>query len=171
MESILLYKISKKLIQVCSIITCCFLLSTAALAAGSGSGSDDKKSTGTKSNYYYDAVKLINNKSYEAAVDKLFKAEKNNSNDADIYNYLGFSFRKMGNLDKAAFYYEKALTISPKHKGALEYQGELFLTQGNLKLAEINLKKLEKICFLGCKEEKMLKESIMKYNKGQKSSY
>ena len=169
MESILLYKISKKLIQVCSIITCSFLLSTAALAAGSAS--DDKKSTGTKSNYYYDAVKLINNKSYEAAVDKLFKAEKNNSNDADIYNYLGFSFRKMGNLDKAAFYYEKALTISPKHKGALEYQGEMFLTQGNLKLAEINLKKLEKICFLGCKEEKMLKKSIMKYNKGQKSSY
>ena len=47
----------------------------------------------------------------------------------------------------------------------------MFLTQGNLKLAEINLKKLEKICFLECKEEKMLKESIMKYNKGQKSSY
>ena len=46
MESILLYKISKKLIQVCSIITCSFLLSTSALAAGSGS--DDKKSTGTK---------------------------------------------------------------------------------------------------------------------------
>lgn len=169
MESILLHKISKKLIQVCSIITCSFLLSTAALAAGSVS--DDKKSIGTKSNYYYEAVKLINNKSYEAAVDKLFKAEKNNRNDADIYNYLGFSFRKMGNLDKAAFYYEKALTISPKHKGALEYQGEMFLTQGNLKLAQINLKKLEKICFLGCKEEKMLKKSIMKYNKGQKSSY
>jgi len=165
----LLYKISKKLIQVCLIITCSFLFSTVTFAAGSVS--DDKKSTGTKSNYYYDAVKLINNKSYEAAVDKLFKAEKNNSNDADIYNYLGFSFRKMGNLDKAAFYYEKALTISPKHKGALEYQGEMFLTQGNLKLAEINLKKLEKICFLGCKEEKMLKKSIMKYNKGQKSSY
>ena len=165
----MLYKISKKIIQACSIITCSFLLSTAALAAGSGS--DDKKSTGAKSNYYYDAVKLINNKSYEAAVDKLFKAEKNNSNDADIYNYLGFSFRKMGNLEKAAFYYEKALKISPKHKGALEYQGEMFLTQGNLKLAEANLKKLGKICFLGCKEEKMLKESIMKYNKGQKSSY
>ena len=145
------------------------MFSIAAFAVGSGN--DDKKSTGTKSNYYYDAVKLINNKSYEAAVDKLFKAEKNNKNDADIYNYLGFSYRKMGNLDKAAFYYEKALTISPKHKGALEYQGEMFLTQGNLKLAEINLKKLEKICFLGCKEEKMLKESIMKYNKGQKSSY
>merc|ERR1711907_826144 len=97
---------------------------------------DDKKSIGAKSNYYYNAVKLINNK-----------------NDADIYNYLGFSYRKMGNLEKAAFYYEKALKISPKHKGALEYQGEMFLTQGNLKLAEANLKKLGKICFLGCKKQ------------------
>ena len=159
----------KKIIQISTIVACSFILSFTSFAAGGGG--DNKKSTGAKSNYYYNAVKLINNKSYEAAIDNLFKAEKNNKNDADIYNYLGFSYRKMGNLEKAAFYYEKALKISPKHKGALEYQGEMFLTQGNLKLAEANLKKLGKICFLGCKEEKMLKESIMKYNKGQKSSY
>jgi len=170
MEHILLYKnFLKKITLTFTIIICSFVLSFSSLAAGGDS--DDKKSTGAKSNYYYNAVKLINNKSYEAAIDNLLKAEKNNKKDADIYNYLGFSFRKMGNLDKAAFYYDKALKISPKHKGALEYQGEMFLTQGNLKLAEGNLKKLKKICFLGCKEEKMLKESIMKYNKGQKSSY
>ena len=34
-----------------------------------------------------------------------------------------------------------------------------------------NLKKLGKLCFLGCKEEKMLKESILKFKKGQKSNY
>ena len=34
-----------------------------------------------------------------------------------------------------------------------------------------NLKKLESICFLGCEEEKILKESIAKYKAGQKSSY
>ena len=159
----------KKIIQISTIITCSFVLSYSSFAAGGGG--DDKKSKGAKSNYYYNAVKLINKKSYEAAIDNLFKAEKNSKNDADIYNYLGFSYRKIGNLEKAAFYYEKALKISPKHKGALEYQGEMFLTQGNLELAEVNLKKLSKICFLGCKEEKMLKESIKKYNKGQKSSY
>jgi hypothetical protein len=42
---------------------------------------------------------------------------------------------------------------------------------GKLKKAETNLKKLEKLCFLGCEEEKMLKASISKYKKGQKSSY
>ena len=100
-----------------------------------------------------------------------FKAEQSNKLDPDIYNYLGFSFRKIGDLDKAGMYYNKALTISPKHKGALEYQGEMFLTLGKLKKAETNLKKLEKLCFLGCEEEKMLKASISKYKKGQKSSY
>ena len=158
----------KKITLIPTIIICSFLLNSLSFAAGGGG---DSSSTKMKSTYYYDAVKLINKKSYDAAIKYLMKAEKNSKNDADIYNYLGFSYRKMGNLEKAAFYYEKALEISPKHKGALEYQGEMFLTQGNLKLAEANLKKLGKICFLGCKEEKMLKESIMKYNKGQKSSY
>ena len=156
----MLYKnFLKKVIQIFTIIACSFILSFTSFAAGGGG--DDKKSTGTKSNYYYDAVKLINNKSYEAAVDKLLKAEKNNSNDADIYNYLGFSFRKMGNLDKAAFYYEKALTISPKHKGALEYHGRLFLMRGDKDAAQTNLAKLDKICWLGCGEYEDLKKAIV----------
>ena len=149
-------------------VVCLFSLS--AHAAGGGSDSDGKANM-AKSSDYYKAMKLIKKQSYSSAIENLLKAEKYNKKDADIYNYLGFSYRKMGKLDKAAQYYDKALKISPKHKGALEYQGEMFLTQGNLKKAEANLKKLKKICFLGCKEEKMLKESIMKYNKGQKSSY
>ena len=158
-----------KLIKTFTIIFLSHLFVVSSFAAGGGG--DDSKQMNVKSNYYYKAVKLINKNSYQAAIDNLLKAEKTNKKDADIYNYLGFSHRKIGNLEKASQYYKKALEISPKHKGALEYQGEMFLTQGNLEKAEANLKKLKKICYLGCKEEKMLKESIMKYNKGQKSSY
>ena len=159
----------KKLIKIFIIIFLSHLFVVSSFAAGGGG--DDSKQMNVKSNYYYKAVKLINKNSYQAAIDNLLKAEKTNKKDADIYNYLGFSYRKIGNLEKASQYYNKALEISPKHKGALEYQGEMFLTQGNLEKAEANLKKLKKICYLGCKEEKMLNESIMKYNKGQKSSY
>ena len=140
-------------------------------ALSASGGGDDNKDTIVKSTYYYKAVKLIKKKSFNLAIENLLKAEKSNNKDPDIYNYLGFSFRKIGDLDKAGMYYNKALTISPKHKGALEYQGEMFLTLGQLKKAESNLKKLEKLCFLGCEEEKMLKASIIKYKKGQKSSY
>ena len=151
-----------------SFVVCLFSLS--AHAAGGGSDSDGKANI-VKSSDYYTAMKLIKNKSYNAAIQNLLKAEQYNKKDADIYNYLGFSHRKIGDLEKASIYYNKALTISPQHKGALEYQGEMFLTLGQLPNAEVNLKKLGKLCFLGCKEEKMLKASISKYKKGQKSSY
>ena len=139
-------------------------------AYAADSSSDDKTNI-AKSTYYYDAMKLIKKKSFEAAIKSLKKAEINSKNDPDIYNYLGFSNRKLGNMEKAASNYRKALKISPKHKGALEYQGEMFLTLGQIKKAEANLKKLESICFLGCEEEKILKESISKYKSGKKSSY
>ena len=151
-----------------SFVVCLFSLS--AHAAGGGSDSDGKSNI-AKSSDYNTAMKLIKNKSYNAAIQNLLKAEQYNKKDADIYNYLGFSHRKIGDLEKASIYYNKALTITPKHKGALEYQGEMFLTLGQLANAEANLKKLGKLCFLGCKEEKMLKESILKFKKGKKSNY
>ena len=170
--------LSTMVLYIITIFVSALLISFCSFAAGggdSGGGSggegSDNELKSTKSFYYYQAVKLINKNSYEAAIDNLLKAQKTHKKDADIYNYLGFSYRKIGNLEKASQYYNKALVISPKHKGALEYQGEMFLTQGNLEKAKANLKKLKKICYLGCKEEKMLKESIIKFIKGQKSSY
>ena len=147
----------------------CFVVCLFSLSAHAAGGGSDNNIL--KSSEYYAAMKLIKKKSYSSAIENLLKAEKYNKKDADIYNYLGFSHRKIGDLEKAALYYNKALTISPNHQGALEYQGEMFLTLGQLPKAEANLKKLGKLCFLGCKEEKMLKESILKFKKGQKSNY
>ena len=134
-------------------------------------GSDSGNASPNKSTYYYDALKLIKKKSFEAAVENLNKAEKNQKKDADIYNYLGFSYRKMGKMELAAVNYEKALDIDPKHKGALEYQGEMYITLGQLDKAKANLKKLSSICFLGCSEERILKKSISNFQKGKKSNY
>ena len=138
-------------------------------SAGSDSGGSTANTS--KSTYYYDALKLIKKESFKAAVENLNKAEKNQKKDADIYNYLGFSYRKMGNMKLAAVNYEKALDIYPKHKGALEYQGEMYITLGQLDKAKKNLKKLSNICFLGCSEEKILKKSILNSQKGIKSTY
>ena len=159
----------KKFIKFFTIISLSQLLVVSSFAAGGGG--DDNKKMDVKSNYYYKAVKLINKKSYKAAIDNLLKAEKTNKKDADIYNYLGFSYRKINQLDKASTYYKKALEINPKHKGALEYQGEMFITLNQIKDAENNLKILDKICFLGCAEFDKLKKSIENAKIGKKSSY
>ena len=137
-------------------------------SAGSSSDSNNAK---TKSLAYLSAEKLINKKQYSDAIVKLNDALVNDSKNADIYNYLGFSHRKLGKMEDAAFFYNKALEINPKHKGALEYQGEMYLTLNQIGKAEENLKKLDKICFLGCSEFDKLKKSIMDKKLGKKSSY
>ena len=137
-------------------------------SAGSSSDSNNAK---TKSSAYLSAEKLINKKQFCNAIAKLNDALATDSNNADIYNYLGFSHRKLAKMEDAAFFYNKALEINPKHKGALEYQGEMFLTLNQTGKAEENLKKLDKICFLGCSEFDKLKKSIMNKRSGKKSSY
>ena len=82
------------------------------------------------------------------------------SKEADKYNLLGFTARKSGDLNSAAEYYRKALEINPKHIQALEYQGELYLQQGEIEKAKKNLEKIKTICWLICKEKKMLEEAI-----------
>ena len=137
-------------------------------SAGSSSDSNNAK---TKSSAYLSAEKLINKKQYSDAIVKLNDALVTDSKNADIYNYLGFSHRKLGKMEDAAFFYNKALEINPKHKGALEYQGEMYLTLNQIGKAEENLKKLDKICFLGCTEFDKLKKSIMDKKLGKKISY
>ena len=137
-------------------------------SAGSSSDSNNAK---TKSSAYLSAEKLIKKKQFSDAIVKLNDALATDSKNADIYNYLGFSNRKLGKMEEAAFFYSKALEINPKHKGALEYQGEMYLTLNQIEKAEENLKKLDKICFLGCSEFDKLKKSIMDKRSGKKSSY
>lgn len=103
---------------------------------------------------------LIEAKKYLEAILPLHSAEKVSQNDADIKNLLGFVHRKIGELDVAGGYYKSALEINPKHKGALEYQGELFLMRGDKVAAKANLAKLDKICWLGCSEYDDLKKAI-----------
>ena len=82
------------------------------------------------------------------------------SKQADRLNLLGFTARKSGDLSSAAQYYSEALEINPKHIQALEYQGELYLQLGEIDKAKQNLEKIKQICWLVCKEKKMLEKAI-----------
>ena len=96
---------------------------------------------------YDRAEKYINEKKYKKSV-KLLKAltkrEDLNGLRSDIYNLLGYSYRKIQNpnLDKSFAAYMMALEINPKHIGAHEYLGELYLMLGELEKSKIMLNKL-----------------------------
>ena len=140
-------------------ITIASLLGTQAFAAGG----EDYAPTAAKPAAYNKALVLIKDNNYDKAIVKLKEAEAAAKKDADIQNLLGFAHRKSGKLDEAAKYYKSALALDTKHKGALEYQGELFLMLGDKASAEKNLQKLDKICWLGCSELDDLRTAIRNY--------
>jgi Flp pilus assembly protein TadD len=101
----------------------------------------------------------IKAKDFKAAIDELSPLLATHQH-ADVYNLLGFSYRKSGNLTWAATYYAKALDFDANHKGALEYQGEMFVELGQLEKAEANLAKLVALCPSGCEEREDLEKAI-----------
>ena len=103
---------------------------------------------------------LVYGKKYQKAEKRLISLVVKFPQNADIQNYLGFVSRKMDKLGKSDAYYKKALRLNPMHKGALEYQGELFLQYKNVEKAKANLKLLERICGVNCEEYKDLKKAV-----------
>jgi tetratricopeptide (TPR) repeat protein len=119
-----------------------FIVST-SFSAGTDSGDETNYGKDYKS-----AVKLINKKKYENAIEKLMDLVDVSSSDftkADVYNEIGFAFRKSDDLDNASKYYILALSENPNHLGALEYQGEMFVDLGQKDNALTNLKKLKEL--------------------------
>jgi tetratricopeptide (TPR) repeat protein len=78
----------------------------------------------------------------------------------NVYSLLGFALRKTGDRAQSMINYEKALEADPDHKGALEYQGELFAELGQIPEAKRNLARLNRLCVSGCEEASELKEAI-----------
>jgi len=125
-----------------------------------GAYSDSSDSTPA---WQADAQKDIKANNHDAAIKILLAA--NQSNSADWNNLLGYAQRKKTPPDLVAAerYYQAALKIDPKHRGALEYYGELFLMKNDLASAEQMLARLNKACFLPCEEYRDLKDAIAKY--------
>ena len=96
---------------------------------------------------------------YLKALDKLEKAYAKDKKNADILNYLGYSLRKTGNLEKAEAFYLKGLKLDAGHLGINEYLGELYVQTGRMELAK---ERLEVLNGCKCEEYDELKELIEK---------
>ena len=140
-----------------------FSFSTAvADPSSSNNYDDDAKPVNLDYKRGYDEISNGNN---QLAIKYLLKAAKTSPDNPDVYNLLGFSHRKLDKLEESFMYYNRALKLNPRHLGANEYIGELYLRTNNLKKAEEHLTILDDICFFGCDEYEDLKESIGKYKK------
>ncbi|MHA1152761.1 MAG: tetratricopeptide repeat protein [Alphaproteobacteria bacterium] len=126
-------------------------------------GGADRDAGSARNPDYLQASKLIEAGDYAGAIPLLRKSIATDSSDADAYNLLGFSHRKLGDVEAALAHYGKALALEPKHRGANEYLGELYLELGQLDKARERLKVLDGACFFGCEEYSELKAKIAAY--------
>jgi Flp pilus assembly protein TadD len=102
----------------------------------------------------------IKAKEFAPAITDLTALLNGGAQHPDVYSLLGFSYRKSGDRTNGALFYRKALDLDPWHKGALEYQGEMFVEMGDLPKAKANLAKLVQLCPSNCEEREDLEKDI-----------
>ena len=142
--------------------------------AADTSGSNSSVQT-TEPDKLVTARQQISAKLWPQALTELKRV--NDTSNADWNNLMGYSLRKASPPDLAGSekFYNEALRIDPKHKGALEYSGELYLMKGDLPTAEKRLAALSKLCTFGCDEYTDLRKAVERYkangNKAVASTY
>jgi tetratricopeptide (TPR) repeat protein len=99
-------------------------------------------------------------KRFNDVIKFLILANEENPNEPDILNYLGYSFKKVGDIAMAEIYYERGLAIDPRHTGINEYLGKLYIETNRIDKAKERLKVLEDC---KCKEFDKLQNLISKY--------
>lgn len=110
----------------------------------------------------------MDKKNWNEAVKRFHQAALRAPDSADLHNYLGFSYRNLKQMDLALKYYKRSIELSPRHRGAHEYIGEVYLLMNDLPNAEKHLAALRDICLLPCDELGDLESAIKEYRARQK---
>lgn len=119
----------------------------------------DEQALGADADYAA-GMAALQAKDFQRALPHFLEALKRFPDAANLHNELGYTFRKLGRLDKAFEHYKRALAIDPRHRGAHEYIGEAYLMKGDLASAEKHLEALRAICILPCEEMRDLQAAV-----------
>jgi Tfp pilus assembly protein PilF len=142
---------------------------SACFSAGTSNDSTNKIDNSDQIKILYQrAEKYIAENNYKKSLKilkSLTKREDLSDYRADIYNLLGFSYRKLNkpNLDKSFAAYVMALEIDPEHLGAHEYLGELYLMMGKKAKAQELLSRLELLSGIRSSEYLDLEKAISNF--------
>jgi tetratricopeptide (TPR) repeat protein len=88
----------------------------------------------TDQDFYTEARALADEGRYRAALDRLARIKKQEQ--PRVLNMIGYSTRKLGDIDKGLDYYHRALALDPNYLLAREYLGEGYLQKGDLAAAK-----------------------------------
>ncbi len=157
----------KKLFVISSLALVATISSNFVIHGAGSSDDDDSNYEEVNDENYMNGKEQAYKGNYKEAITYLKKSIENDSTNADAFNMLGYSNRKLGNTKEAFDYYNKALDLDPRHRGTHEYIGRLYLNLSQPEKAKTHLDKLDKICFFACDEYMTLKKAIEDYEKNK----
>ena len=105
-------------------------------------------------------IEAIQRLDWPSAITHLTQVVRNQPDNADAHNALGFAFRSQNQMDGAFKHFREALRLDPKHRSAHENLGEAYLKAGNKGKAREQLAKLERLCGRGCDEYRNLAKAV-----------
>jgi predicted Zn-dependent protease len=127
---------------------------------------DGHSATLTDQDLYDEARALVDDGAFTNALDLLYRIKKQEQ--PRVLNYIGYSTRKAGDLDKGLEYYHRALALDPSYLLAREYLGEGYLQKGDVAKAREQLVEIAARCGDACEEYDKLEQAIVRFVTGER---
>jgi len=134
----------------------------AMLSPGWAGAADTEETPASATTGNFDAAQtLVDAERFDEALPLLRQLDQETPDNPDVLNLIGFSLRKTGHMTEALDFYNRALALNPKHLGANEYLGELYLETHQPEKAKERLEVLRLACG-DCEEFEDLQAQIDK---------
>lgn len=122
------------------------LLASHAVPAAAVTGFDAGPPPAAADNPYGAGVAAFEREDWQGVLDHMALAIEARPWQDNAYNLMGFAYRKLGDYPAALTAYDRALTLNPYNRGALEYLGEAYLELGRPDDAKATLDRLADAC-------------------------
>jgi len=117
----------------------------------------------------YIAGRDLGQQAHYAEALKLFFRIKNREQ-ARVLGSIGYSTRKLGDVDKGIDYYHEALAIDPGYTKVREYLGEAYLQKGDVAKAKEQLMEIADRCGGPCDDYELLVKAIAAHVTGEENT-
>jgi tetratricopeptide (TPR) repeat protein len=128
----------------------------------------DGNSAALSDDDFYLAGRDLGQQAHYAEALKLFFRIKNREQ-ARVLGSIGYSTRKLGDIDKGIDYYHQALAIDPGYTKVREYLGEAYLQKGDVVKAKEQLMEIADRCGGPCDDYELLVKAIAAHVTGEKT--
>ena len=134
-------------------------------SSGTDACIDGKSEALTDEDLYLAAGEFVLEARFADALPLLLRMKDRNT--PQVLNLIGYSTRKLGDIDKGIDYYRQALAVDPDYTKARQYLGEAYLLKNDAGKAKEQLDEIADRCGGPCEDYELLVSAIAAHVSGE----